>query len=174
MFNALMLVITMVGLVSCTTVNVSDYKNEKPTLSLEKYLNGSLIAHGFFQDRKGLIKQRFTVDLKGTWIGDIGTLEEDFLYSDGKKSRRVWTIKKQTNGSYTGTASDVIGEAKGEVAGNALQWKYTLALDVDGTIYNVQFDDWMYLMDDKVMINKSKMYKFGIYLGEVTLSFYKK
>ncbi len=174
MFKILSLSILVSFLAGCSSVQVSDYKNEKPILKLEEYLNGSLIAHGFFQDRKGLIKQRFTVDLRGTWVGDTGTLEEDFIYSDGKKSRRVWTIKKQTDGSYTGTASDVVGEAKGEIAGNALQWKYTLALDVDGSVYNVKFDDWMYLMDEKVMINKSKMYKFGIYLGEVTLSFYKK
>lgn len=161
-------------LCGCSSVQVSDYKNEKPTLKLEEYLNGGLIAHGFFQDRNGLIKQRFTVDLKGTWVSETGTLEEDFVYSDGKKSRRVWTIKKQPDGTYVGTANDVVGSAKGEVAGNALRWVYTLALDVDGTTYNVKFDDWMYLMDDKVMINKSKMYKFGIYLGEVTLSFYKK
>jgi hypothetical protein len=38
----------------------------------------------------------------------------------------------------------------------------------------VQFDDWMYLMDDKVMLNKAEMSKFGIRLGEVTLSFIKK
>ena len=174
MFKILLSVVSLTSLISCSSVQVSDYKNEKPVLKLEEYLNGNLVAHGFFQDRKGLIKQRFTVDLKGTWAGETGTLEEDFVYSDGKKSRRVWTITKQKDGSYKGTASDVVGEAKGEVAGNALQWKYILALDVDGTVYNVKFDDWMYLMDEKVMINKSKMYKFGIYLGEVTLSFYKK
>jgi len=45
---------------------------------------------------------------------------------------------------------------------------------VDGRIVNVQFDDWMYLMDDKVMLNKAVMSKFGIQLGEVTLSFTKR
>ena len=48
------------------------------------------------------------------------------------------------------------------------------ALPVDGTIYHVQFDDWMYLVTPKVMINKAQMSKFGINLGEVTLSFYKR
>ena len=38
----------------------------------------------------------------------------------------------------------------------------------------VQFDDWMYLMTDTVMLNKAVMSKFGIRLGEVTLSFSKK
>jgi hypothetical protein len=66
-----------------------------------------------------------------------------------------------------------VGVAEGRSAGNALNWRYTLSLPVDGKVYEVQFDDWMYLMDDKVMLNKAVMSKFGIYLGEVTLSFYK-
>ena len=68
----------------------------------------------------------------------------------------------------------MIGQAKGTVAGNALNWSYTLALPIDGTTYHVQFNDWMYLMDQRVMLNKAQMSKFGIYLGEVTLSFYKR
>ena len=60
------------------------------------------------------------------------------------------------------------------MGGNALNWTYTLALPVDGTVYNVQFDDWMYQMDEHVMLNKAKMSKFGFYLGEVTLAFYKR
>jgi len=67
----------------------------------------------------------------------------------------------------------VIGEAHGESAGNAFHWKYTLDLPVGDSNYHVKFDDWMYLMDDKIMLNKSKMSKFGVYLGEVTLVFIK-
>ena len=40
--------------------------------------------------------------------------------------------------------------------------------------YEVQFDDWMYQMDDKVMLNRATMSKFGIELGEVLLSFRKR
>lgn len=174
MFQKLCAATLSLFMISCSSVQVADYKNEKPTLKLEEYLNGNLTAHGIFQDRSGLIKKRFTVDMKGTWKDNVGVLEEDFIYSDGTKSRRVWTITKISDQLYKGTASDVIGEAKGEVAGNALRWRYDLSLDVDGDTYKVTFDDWMYQMDDKVMLNKSKMYKFGIYLGEVTLSFYKK
>ena len=161
-------------LTGCSTAQVEDYKNEKPKLALEDYLRGNLEAHGFFQDRSGLIVKRFKVLMKGTWRGDLGTLEEDFEYSDGTKSRRVWSIKKEAEGKYTGTASDVVGEAKGESAGNAFRWKYTLDLPVGKKSYHVHFDDWMYLMNDEVMINKSSMSKFGIHLGEVTLVFLRK
>ena len=64
-------------------------------------------------------------------------------------------------------------EAQGRAAGNALRWQYTLKLPVDGKTYEVQFDDWMYLMDERVMLNKAVMSKFGITLGEVTLAFTK-
>ena len=74
----------------------------------------------------------------------------------------------------SGRADDVIGEALGETQGNAFRWGYTLSLPVDGSVYEVQFDDWMYLMDERVMLNKAHMSKFGIGLGEVTLSFVKR
>jgi Protein of unknown function (DUF3833) len=158
----------------CASVKVADYKNEKPVLQLEDYLNGDLDAYGMFQDRSGLVVKRFHVAIKGTWNNGVGILEEDFSYSDGTKSRRVWTIKKTGDGKYTGTADDVVGEASGESAGNAFFWAYTLNLPVGDSIYKVKFDDWMYLMDDTVMLNRSKMSKFGFYLGEVTLTFVKR
>jgi Protein of unknown function (DUF3833) len=48
-----------------------------------------------------------------------------------------------------------------------------LSLPVDGKTYEVQFDDWMYLVSDKVMLNRAVMSKFGFRLGEVLLSFTK-
>lgn len=173
--KGVLIMASILGLITgCTSTQVQDYKNEKPKLVLEEYLNGNMEAHGFFQDRSGLIVKRFTVYMKGSWSGPNGTLEEDFVYSDGTKSRRVWQLKKVAEGKYTGTAGDVVGEAHGEVAGNAFRWNYTLQLPRDGKVFEVQFDDWMYLMNDEVMLNKSKMMKFGIYLGEVTLVFLKK
>ena len=68
----------------------------------------------------------------------------------------------------------MVGIANGQQRGNAFYWTYTLALPVDGNIINVQFDDWMYLMNDKVMLNKASMSKWGVGLGEVTLSFVKR
>ena len=150
-----------------------DYAAEQPVLSLEQYFNGPLTAHGLFTDRAGKVKRRFVVKLVGRWQGGVGTLEEDFSYSDGKTERRVWTITALGDGRYRGTAADVVGAATGEARGNALRWSYTLRLPVDGTTYDVQLDDWMYLMDDKVMLNKARMSKFGLHLGDVTLSFHK-
>ncbi len=149
----------------------ADYASQTPVLDLRRYFNGPLTAHGLFTDRAGRVQRRFVVKLLGRWQGDEGVLEEDFLYSDGKTERRVWRLKHLGNGRYSGRADDVVGEAQGEAAGNALRWSYTRRLPVDGTVYEVQFDDWMYLMDERLMLNKARMSKFGIFLGEVTLVF---
>ena len=110
-----------------------------------------------------------------TWEGDNGVLDEAFTYSDGTRERRVWRLRRGPDGStYTGKADDVVGQATGRVRGNAFQWAYTLRLPVDGTTYDVQFDDWRYLMDDRVMLNKAVMSKWGVKLGEVTLTFVKR
>lgn len=158
---------------ACANPKPSDYAQEKPVLDLKEYFNGTVDAWGVFQDRSGKVVKRFTVVMKCTWNGDTGVLDEDFTYSDGTTQKRVWTLQKNGN-SYTGTAGDVVGQAHGETAGNAFQWKYTLQLPVDGSTYEVQFDDWMYQMDDKVMLNKATMSKFGIELGEIVLSFRKR
>ncbi len=159
---------------SCSTTDVALYAKEKPTLDLQQYFNGTIDAWGMFQDRKGEVVKRFTVVMHCSWQGDVGTLDEDFIYSDGTKQKRIWTLKKQANGQYIGTASDVVGEAIGKTSGNAFLWKYVLALPVGDKVYNVNFEDWMFLMDDKVMLNRAVMSKFGFKLGEVTLSFTKR
>ena len=165
-------------LLACSGPNVSQYANEKPALDLSEYFSGTIDAYGIFTDRSGVVKKRFTVLIKAHWqVMDgkkVGTLDESFDYSDGTKQKRIWTLTEISPGKYVGRADDVVGEALGDSAGNALNWAYTLALPVDGSIYHVQFNDWMYLVTPKVMLNKAKMSKFGIDLGEVTLSFYKR
>jgi hypothetical protein len=165
---------TALVLGGCASQNIETYANEKPTLDLSTYFNGTLDAYGVFTDRSGTVVKRFSVVMVCNWQGDQGTLDEDFSYSDGSKQKRVWHLTKLANGRFTGRADDVVGEALGESRGNTFHWNYTLNLPVDGKVYEVQFDDWMYLMGDKVMLNKASMRKFGIGLGEVTLSFFKR
>ena len=160
--------------VGCASPTPADYAAEKPVLDLKSYFNGEFVAHGLFTDRSGKVARRFVVQMTGSWTGKQGTLDERFIYSDGKTERRVWRLTDEGNGRWTGRADDVVGVAEGRSAGNALNWRYTLALPVDGSVYEVQFDDWMYLMDERVMLNKAVMSKFGVRVGEVTLSFVKK
>lgn len=156
---------------ACAGPQIDDYARERPALDLRTYFNGTVDAWGVFTDRSGQVVKRFTVVMDCQWNGDEGVLDEAFTYSDGSTERRVWRLKALGDGRYTGRADDVVGEARGQVRGNAFRWGYTLALPVDGRVWHVDFDDWMYLMDERVMLNKAVMSKWGLRLGEVTLSF---
>ena len=158
----------------CASQNIANYAGQQPTLDLQQYFNGTLDAYGIFTDRSGQVVKRFTVVMECTWKGDQGVLDEAFTYSDGTTQRRIWRLTRHANGRYTGQADDVVGSAEGQQSGNAFNWTYTLALPVEGRVIEVQFDDWMYLMNDKVMLNKAAMRKWGVGLGEVTLSFTKR
>jgi hypothetical protein len=159
------------AMVGCSTPNIENYKSEQPELVLRDYFQGKVDAWGLFTDRSGQVVKRFVVEMDCDWQGQEGVLDERFTYSDGSLQRRVWRLRDQGQGRYTGRADDVVGEAQGQASGNAFRWHYTLALPVDGRVWHVQFDDWMYLMDHRVMINKASMSKWGIHLGDVTLAF---
>lgn len=165
---------TVVGAASvggCASPSVEDYASERPELELRQYFNGVVDAWGVFTDRNGKVVKRFTVVMNCQWEGDNGVLDEDFVYADGTKEKRVWRLQHLGNGRYSGSAGDVVGQAQGQTRGNTFRWGYTLALPVKGQVWHVQMDDWMYLMTPQVMLNKARMTKWGIHLGDVTLSF---
>jgi hypothetical protein len=161
-------------LAGCASVTPQDYAAQKPALDLKAYFDGKVDAWGMVQDRSGKVIKRMTVEMTCTWNGDVGTLDERFTYADGTKETRVWTIRKQGD-RYTGTAADVVGEAKGEAAGNALRWNYVLdARREDGGTVHLDMDDWMWLVDERTLVNKTAFSKFGIRFGEVTIFFRKR
>lgn len=162
-------------LTACGSVDVDHYADQKPVLDLPVFFNGTLDAWGLFQKRSGEVARRFHVEIIGTWESPTrGRLDEYFTYADGEKQRRVWTLTRQADGTWHGTADDVEGVAVGKVSGNALHWTYVLKLPVEGKVYNVHFDDWMWQLDENSMMNRSVMSKFGFDLGEVTLFFRKR
>jgi Protein of unknown function (DUF3833) len=173
----LLLSTAALGLAGCASPGIELYRAERPEFDLRRYFDGRLRAHGLFMKRSGEVARRFVVEMNCSWSGpagaEEGVLDERFTYSDGKTERRVWRLRHLGNGRYSGRADDVVGEAQGESAGNAFHWTYTLRLPVDDSVYEVQFDDWMYLIDERVMINKATMSKFGFRLGEVLISFEK-
>src|SRR5215213_7714453 len=114
----------------CGSPKPEQYASQLPKLDVTRYFNGTLDAHGMFQDRSGDVIKRFVVVMRCTWQGDTGTLDEDFAYADGTKQKRVWTLTRTAPGRFTATAPDVVGTAEGVVSGNALRWKYVLALPV--------------------------------------------
>lgn len=169
----LLMAFAVLLLASCTSIAPADYAAEQPKLDLRHYFNGRVDGWGIVQDRSGKVVRRFVVDMDCTWKGDEGTLDESFQWSDGKTEKRVWKIRKSGD-KYIGTAGDVVGEAVGVAAGNALQWNYVLKLPEDNGGYHVNMDDWMWQIDDKTLSNRTTMTKFGIKFVEITIFFRKR
>ncbi|MSQ67512.1 MAG: DUF3833 domain-containing protein [Gammaproteobacteria bacterium] len=157
-------------LAACGRTNVQDYQAAEPRLDLARYFNGNLTGWGMVQDRSGRVLRRFTVEMVATWSGNTGVLAENFQWSDGKTEFRRWAIVKNGD-TYQGTAGDVVGSAAGHAAGNTLQWRYVLALPVDGATWEMQMDDWMYLIDEDTLVNRTRMSKFGVQMAEISIFF---
>ena len=160
-------------LAGCAAVTPTDYANQSPKLDLATYFNGKVDGWGMVQDRSGKVLRRMVVEMNCTWNGSEGVLDETFQWSDGKTEKRVWKIRKDGD-RYIGTAADVIGEATGVAAGNALQWRYVLKLPTDAGGYEMNMDDWMWRIDDKTVTNRTSMSKFGVTFAEITIFFRKR
>lgn len=165
------LLITLSG---CSTMKPEDYADAKPVLKIEDYFLGKTMAWGMFQDRFGKVRNRFKVEMVGELKDDTLILDEDFFYTDGSTSNRIWKIKVLGDGLYEGTAGDVVGFASGKSAGNAFNWKYKMDLPIGDSTWRVKFDDWLFLQEDGVLINVATVSKWGVTLGKLTFVFAKK
>jgi hypothetical protein len=166
-------IMSLISLFGCSSIDPKIYAKNSPKLDIRNYLNGALEAQGVLQNRSGEVIKTFTVKMVGTWKGNEGKLEEDFVFSDGKKDRRIWEIKFSNDNNFIAKAHDTVGFAKGEQYGNTMKMDYILKIDVDGKKYDIRLIDWIYLVDEKTAINVSKMTKFGFRVGTLTISFKK-
>jgi len=165
---------TATSTTGCATNDIHQYvENDSPRLVLEEYFLGKTTAYGVFEDRFGKVRRTFKVDILGTVENNQLTLTEDFRYNDGEIDQRIWVIDIMGDGNYRGTAGDVPGYAIGKTVGNTFNWKYKVNLSVDGKIWKVGFDDWMYLLEDDILLNRAYVTRYGVRIGEVTISFQK-
>lgn len=157
-------------ILSCSS-SLDDYENTTPEFDLPNYFSGEVTAWGIVQDYSNKLTRRFCVDIVGTWNGNQGQLHETFFYNDGEQQIRIWDLVITKDGSITGGAADVIGQAKGSSKGATFNWQYTLRVPVDDTEYDLFVDDWMFLMDENRMMNRSYMKKFGVNVAEISIFF---
>ena len=154
---------------ACSSITVDDYADNEPTLVAEEFFDGQLTAHGVVKDRSGKVIRSFNADIKAYWKDGIGTLEEDFVFDDGEVDRRVWTLTPAGPNRYIGTAGDVVGDGVVTIAGNSMFLDYVLRIPFgDGTL-DLRIDDRMYLVHPDILINESRMLKFGFQVGEILL-----
>lgn len=159
----------LIVLSGCSAPSVQHYADEVPKVDVREFFEGDIVAWGIVQNRSGEVINRFRADMQGSWDGNQGVLDEQFYYANGDTQTRQWQFVQQNENHYTGTASDVIGEASIVQAGNAINLNYVLRVPVGDRTFDLSFDDWMWLVEDEVIINRATMTKFGFRVGELTV-----
>ena len=171
-----LLLICFLFITNCSTsqsMKPEDFKDQKPRLIIEEYLSGNVQAWGILQNRSGKVIRQFSADLDGKWDGKKLILDEKFNWNDGEIQNRQWQITKLDEHNYEGTAGDVVGTAKGYSYGPAFKFEYVLLVPVKGREIKITFDDWIFMQDERVAINRAKMTKFGFRVADLTVVFVK-
>ena len=165
--------VLIVLLNNCSEMKPEDYKNTKPVIKIEEYFQGKVKAWGMLLSRSGQVKRQFTANMNGEFDGQNLILDETFIWNDGEKQERKWNIRKIGDNTYEGTASDVVGIAKGVSFGSTFKFEYQLLIPYKNKKIKVRFDDWIFKQDDKTAINKATLTKFGFKVGELIVFFVK-
>lgn len=165
-----MIIATGSSLLGCSSATISDFQGRSPAFAPEAFFNGTLTAHGIVKDFSGTAIRHFQADITGCWRDGVGTLYEDFTFDDGEEQTRIWTLTPSGDQTFIGTAGDVVGEGLARWEGNAMFLDYTLRIELENGPIDVRIDDRMYRVSDNVVINESKMRKFGIGVGEILLT----
>ncbi|WP_137700049.1 DUF3833 family protein [Marimonas lutisalis] len=143
------------------------YSETGPDFVITTHLGGEMISEGMIYGPRGRVVSRFVADMTGTWNGETGTLAEAFRYANGGVQNREWRLTLGEGGGLTGEADDIIGEATGQVSGATLNLRYRIRLPEDAGGHVLDVTDWLYLMENGTILNRSEMRKFGVKVAEL-------
>jgi len=145
----------------------ADYAGLGPQFDLRQHLSGPIQCEGMIYGPMGRVASRFVATMDGKWEGNIGTLSEVFHYDSGTVQHRAWTLALANTGDITATAADVVGLGSGRVEGPGVMLRYRIRLTPEAGGHVLDVVDWMYLMENGTIMNRSQFRKFGIKVAEL-------
>ena len=150
----------------------TDYADQLPVFDIRQVLNGEMLTEGIIYGPTGKVSSRFVATMNAEWAGTKGTMTEHFVYSSGREQDRAWAFSMTgDDGAFTATAPDIIGVAHGQQMGAAVRLTYKIKLPEDAGGYILNVVDWMYLLDNGTVMNRSEFRKFGIKVAELVATF---
>jgi hypothetical protein len=144
-----------------------DYTGKGPDFDIRRHLSGPIQCEGVIFGPTGRVTSRFVADMEGKWNGSTGTLAEVFRYDSGSVQHRAWTLALHDGGRIVATAPDVVGEGSGRVEGSGVLLRYRIRLTPEAGGHVLDVTDWMYLMENGTIMNRSEFRKFGIKVAEL-------
>lgn len=153
--------------VSFRAQSSDDYADHGPQFDIRERLNGAIVCEGVIYGPTGKVTSRFTADFEATWDGNIGTMKEIFHYDSGNVQNREWKLTLGNDGAIKAEAPDVIGAGSGQQKGSAVLMNYRIKLSDEAGGHVLDTTDWMYLMSNGSIMNRSQFRKFGIKVAEL-------
>ena len=144
-----------------------DYANHGPLFDIRERLNGSIVCEGVIYGPMGRVTSRFTANFEASWEGNVGKMVEVFHYDSGNVQHREWLLTLGNDGAIKAEASDLVGTGTGRQVGSAVLLNYRIKLSNDAGGYVLDTTDWMYLMSNGSIMNRSQFRKFGIKVAEL-------
>lgn len=145
----------------------AEFAGKGPAFDPRQHLSGPIQCEGVIYGPLGRVASRFVADMHGTWDGNMGLLREDFRYDSGLAQARLWTLHLGNDGGIRALAADVPGEGFGVVSGSAVMLRYKIRLEPSAGGHVLDVTDWMYLMENGTIMNRSQFFKWGIKVAEL-------
>jgi hypothetical protein len=144
-----------------------DYAAAKREFDLRQHLKGPILCEGVIYGPTGRVTSRFVADFDARWDGNKGVMTEDFRYDSGRTQSREWRLTLGNDGSIRAEADDLDGVGTGMQMGSAVQLNYRIRLPKEAGGHVLDTTDWMYLMDNGAIMNRSQFRKYGIKVAEL-------
>jgi hypothetical protein len=152
----------------------ADYAGKGPDFDLRRHLSGPILCEGVIYGPTGRVSSRFVADMEGRWEGNVGTLAERFRYDSGAVQNREWRLTLGNDGSIRAEAEDVVGTGTGMQSGPGVVLNYRIRLPEESGGHVLDTTDWMYLMENGAIINRSQFRKYGIKVAELVATMRRK
>ena len=150
-----------------TAQSPEDYGDRGPVFDIRERLNGPIHCEGVIYGPFGRVTSRFVAHFEASWDGNTGVMTEAFHYDSGAVQNRRWTLTVQEGGTIAAEAPDLVGTGRGRQHGSAVKLSYALQLTPEAGGHVLKVTDWMYLVENGVIVNRSQFRKFGIKVGEL-------
>ncbi|WP_108258562.1 DUF3833 domain-containing protein [Mangrovicoccus ximenensis] len=164
---ALVLVLLASRIASFRAQRPEDYAGDGPAFDLVRHISGPIDCEGVIYGPFGRVAARFVAQMQADWDGNRGTMTEAFRYHTGSTQDRVWTLTAREDGTVLAEAPDLVGTGHGRQCGPALCLNYRLRLPEGSGGHVLDVTDWMYVMENGAIVNRSQFRKFGIKVAEL-------
>ena len=144
-----------------------DYTTNQPEFDLKKHLNGPIACEGVIFGPTGRVTSRFVADFNAEWDGNSGRMTESFRYDSGVTQDREWRLTLDPSGKIVAEAEDLVGAGSGQQAGSGVSLNYRIKLPESAGGHVLDVVDWMYLLENGTIMNRSQFRKFGIKVAEL-------